>query len=425
AANDPNLKINWNLFSETGKILKIAHQEKSVFQSVIGISWFWMLGAVYLTQFPNFAKTILGGNEEVVTLLLVTFSVGVGIGSLLCEKLSGRLVELGLVPFGSIGLSIFGFDLYLASNNIEVTGLVGAATFLSDISNWRVVLDLLLIGIFGGFYIVPLYAIVQSRSNPKQRSRVIAANNILNAIFMVAAAGLAIGLLALGLSIPQLFLVMTGLNVIAAIYIYTLVPEFLMRFLVWIMISIMYRITLKKVENIPDEGGVLLVCNHVSYVDAMVIAGSIRRPVRFVMDHNIFKIPVFGFIFRTAGAIPISSRKADEETYEAAFKKIADYLRDGEIVLIFPEGMLTPDGEIASFRPGVERILEETPVAVIPMGLSGLWGSMFSRFGGGAFRTLPRIRAKITLTIGPLIQPEKASAALLEEKVQELRGAHK
>ncbi|MEH6548275.1 MAG: MFS transporter, partial [Sneathiella sp.] len=395
-ANDPTLKINWNLFSETIKILKIAHEEKSVFQSVLGISWFWMLGAVYLTQFPNYAKTVLGGNEQVVTLLLVTFSVGVGIGSLLCEKLSGRLVELGLVPFGSIGLSLFGFDLFFASGEFAGGPLIGAAGFMSESENWRVIIDLLMIGVFGGFYIVPLYAIVQSRSKPKHRSRVIAANNILNALFMVAAAGLAIGLLAMGLTIPQLFLVMAALNVLTAIYIYTLVPEFLMRFLVWIMISVMYRIKLKDLDHIPEEGGALLVCNHVSYVDAMVIAGSIRRPVRFVMDHNIFKIPVFGFIFRTAGAISIAPRKVNEATYEAAFKKISEYLHDGEIVCIFPEGMLTRDGEMTAFRPGVERILEETPVPVIPMSLSGLWGSMFSRFGGRAINTLPRIRAKIS-----------------------------
>lgn len=421
-ANEPNLKINWNLFSETAKILKIAHEEKSVFQSVLGISWFWMLGAVYLTQFPNYAKTVLGGNEEVVTLLLVTFSVGVGIGSLLCEKLSGKLVELGLVPFGSIGLSLFGFDLFFASDPLVADSLVGASGFLSQSANWRVVFDLLMIGVFGGFYIVPLYAIVQSRSNPKHRSRVIAANNILNALFMVAAAGLAIGLLTAGLSIPELFLVMAGLNVVVAIYIYTLVPEFLMRFLVWIMISVMYRIKLKNMDEIPEEGGALLVCNHVSYVDAMVIAGSIRRPVRFVMDYKIFRIPVFGFIFRTAGAIPIAPRKADEKVYEAAFAKIAEYLRDGEIVCIFPEGMLTPDGDMSAFKPGVDRILAETPVPVVPMGLSGLWGSMFSRFGGRALKTYPKIRAKITLAIGSLISPEVAKAAYLGEVVQELRG---
>lgn len=423
-ANDPSLKVNWNLFTETWNIIGIARQKRAVFQSVLGISWFWMLGAVYLTQFPNYAKTTLGGNQEVVTLLLVIFSLGVGIGSLLCERLSGRMVELGLVPFGSIGLSLFGFDLYFAGHQAWAGELQGATAFLGHIGNWRVVFDLSMIGIFGGFYIVPLYAIIQSRTDPKHRSRVIAANNILNALFMVGSAVLAIGLLSLGLSIAELFLVMAGLNVAVAVYIYTLVPEFLMRFLVWILTAIMYRISRDHMNRIPDEGGVLLVCNHVSYVDALVIAGSCRRPVRFVMDHRIFEIPIINFIFRTAGAVAIAPRKEDPETYEAAFTKIAAYLRNGEVVCIFPEGMLTRDGEMNDFRPGVERILEETPVPVVPMALSGLWGSMFSFIGGRAFDKLPqRFRANVRLSVGAPITPTAATAAHLGETVAILRGA--
>ncbi len=422
-ANDPGLKINWNPFTETWKIIAIARQKRAVFQSVLGISWFWMLGAVYLTQFPNYAKTILGGNQEVVTLLLVLFSLGVGIGSLLCERLSGRMVELGLVPFGSIGLSIFGFDLYFADNLVWIGELQGAGAFLADKANWRVVFDLSMIGIFGGFYIVPLYAIVQSRSEPRHRSRVIAANNILNALFMVGSAALAISLLNFGLSIPALFFVMAALNVAVAIYIYTLVPEFLMRFLVWILTAMMYRIHRDHMDHIPDEGPALLVCNHVSYVDALVIAGSCRRPVRFVMDHRIFKTPVLSFIFRTAGAVPIAPRRENEKIHTAAFDRIGAYLRDGEVVCIFPEGMLTRDGEINHFRPGVERILQETPVPVIPLALSGLWGSMFSLIGGKALGKLPqRFRANVRLSVGAPIAPEMATVAHLRETVAGLRG---
>jgi len=422
-ATAPDLKINWNPVSETWKIIKIAREKKAVFQSILGISWFWMLGAVYLTQFPNYAKETLGGNEQVVTLLLVIFSVGVGIGSMLCERLSGRKVELGLVPFGSIGLSVFGFDLYMANHSAWTGELLGAAAFLAQPDSWRVVFDLAMIGVFGGFYIVPLYAIIQSRSAPENRSRIIAANNILNALFMVGSAGLGIGLLSAGLTIPQLFLVMAGLNVVAAIYIYSLVPEFLMRFLVWMLTAVMYRIRRIDMDKIPEEGPILLVCNHVSYVDALIIAGSCRRPVRFVMDSQIFKIPVFSFIFRTAGAVPIASRKKDPETYEKAFEKIAEYLRDGEVVCIFPEGMLTRDGEMNIFRSGVTRILSDTPVPVVPMGLSGLWGSMFSFLGGRAAAKLPkRFRARVTLSVGAPIAPENADLDQLSEVVEGLRG---
>ncbi|MGD2056428.1 MAG: MFS transporter, partial [Gammaproteobacteria bacterium] len=379
----PELRINWNVFTETWRILRFASGNRTVFLSILGISWFWQLGASYLTQLPNYTRGTLGGNEQVVTLLLTLFSIGIGTGSLLCERLSARRVELGLVPFGSIGLTIFGVDLFLAVPNAPPPGvLLDAASFLQTPGHWRVVMDIVLMGVFGGFYIVPLYALVQQRSAPSHRSRVIAANNILNALFMVASAVLAIVLLNAGLSIPQLFLVIALLNAVVAVYIYTLVPEFLMRFLVWMLIHTLYRIRKEGLEQIPDEGPVVLVCNHVSFIDALVIAGCCRRPPRFVMYYKIFNIPVLNFIFRTAGAIPIASAREDPEMLARAYDRISRYLEQGEVVCIFPEGRITGDGEIHTFRPGIMRIIRRNPVPVIPMALQGLWGSFFSRKGG-------------------------------------------
>jgi MFS family permease len=288
---DPGLAINWNPFSETWKNLRIAHGSQVVWQSMLGISWFWFYGAVFLAQFAGFARDTLGGNEHVVTLLLALFSVGIGIGSLLCERLSGRRVELGLVPFGSIGLTLFAVDLWLASRNLHASGLAGLDVFLASPAHWRVAADLVLIGLFGGFFIVPLYALIQERSPPSHRSRIIAANNILNAIFLVVSALIAIALLAAGLSIPELFLVTALMNAAVAIYIFRLVPEFLMRFLAWLLIHTFYRVDESGLDNIPEEGGCIVVCNHVSYVDAVVIAACVRRPIRFVMDHHIFRVP--------------------------------------------------------------------------------------------------------------------------------------
>ena len=199
----PNLKINWNPVTETWRILQLTRQNFTVFQSVLGISWFWFLGSVYLAQLPNFTKLTLGGSEHVVTLLLTLFAVGIGIGSLLCERLSGRMVEIGLVPFGSIGLTEFGIDLFFAtpSSPVPSSALLDVGAFLMQPGSWRVLLDIVLIGIFGGIYIVPLYALVQQRSEPTQLSRVIAGNNILNAIFMVAAALIAVVMLHQGLTL--------------------------------------------------------------------------------------------------------------------------------------------------------------------------------------------------------------------------------
>ena len=419
----PDLALNWNPFTETAKNIRFAYGNRIVWLSMLGISWFWYYGATFLTQFPNFAKDVLGGDEHVVTLLLALFSVGIGAGSLLCERLSGRKVEIGLVPFGSIGLTVFAVDLWLATRGLHATGLAGVGAFLAQPAHWRVVADLMLIGLFGGFYIVPLYALIQERSEASHRSRIIAANNILNAVFMVASAGFAIVLLGQGLSIAELFLVTAVLNAAVALFIYKLVPEFLMRFLAWLLIHTMYRVRKSGLEHVPDEGGCIVVCNHVSYVDAIVIAACVRRPIRFIMDHRIFRIPVLNWLFRTMQAIPVASAREDAAVKEAAFAAAAAALRAGEVVGIFPEGALTSDGEMHVCRPGVERMLADTPVPVVPMALSGLWGSFFSRsYEGRAMRRWRGVFSRIALTVAPPLPPERATPDALHAQVLALRG---
>ncbi len=422
---DLGLQINWNPLTETVRNIDFARRNRTVFLSILGISWFWLLGSAYLTQLSNYTKLTLGGNEQVVTVLLTLFSIGVGVGSLLCERMSGHKVEIGLVPFGSIGLSLFGIDIFFATPDVSASGpLLNAGEFLRSPENWRVMVDIFFLGIFGGFYIVPLLALVQQRSDPSHRSRVIAANNILNALFMVGAAVLAIVLLNVaGLTISQLFLVIALLNAGVAVYIYTLVPEFLMRFLVWLLIHTVYRIREEGLERIPDEGPVVLVCNHVSFVDALVIAGCCRRPVRFVIDHKIYRMPVLNFIFRTAGTIPIAPARVNREMLKRSYERIGEYLDNGEVVCIFPEGKITHDGNIGPFRNGIERILRRNPVPVIPMALQGLWGSFFSRKYGPAMQRLPRrFWSRIALVLGPPVPPEEVTAKRLNEMVVALRG---
>ncbi|MDA1117617.1 MAG: MFS transporter [Proteobacteria bacterium] len=424
-APEPGLRINWNPVTETWRNLKFTSQNRTVWNAILGISWFWFYGAMFITQFPNLSKNVLAASEHVVTLLLIVFSVGIGVGSLLCERLSGRKVEIGLVPFGSIGLTLFGVDLWLAAEMHATHGPQGLAAFASDPSHWRMLIDLFLIGLFGGFYIVPLYALIQTRSDPAHRSRIIAGNNILNAVFMVAAAALAIGLFAAGLTIPQLILVTALLNAVVALYIYLLVPEFLMRFLVWMLVHSVYRLEKSGLEHVPDEGAALIVANHVSFVDALVIAAACRRPVRFVMDHRVFRLPVLNFVFRTGKAIPIASAKEDAQMMERAFAEVAQALREGDVVCIFPEGRITDTGEVYPFRRGLTRILEQTPVPVVPVALRGLWGSFFSRAGGAAMTRPWRMRpfAKIGLAAGEAVAAAAATPEALQARVQALRGA--
>jgi 1-acyl-sn-glycerol-3-phosphate acyltransferase len=422
----PGLKINWNPFTETWRNLRFAQGNRVVWLSMMGISWFWYYGAIFLAQFPGFSKDVLGGDEHVVTMLLALFSVGIGLGSLLCERLSGRRVELGLVPFGSIGLTLFAIDLWLASRGLHADSVAGVGVFFANSAHWRVAADLVLIGLFGGFYIVPLYALIQERSDPAWRSRIIAANNILNAVFMVASAGVAIGLLSAGLTIPQLFLVTALMNAAVAVFIYGLVPEFLMRFLAWLLIHTMYRVRQEGLDHIPEEGPCIVVCNHVSYVDAMVIAASVRRPIRFVMDHRIFRIPVLSFVFRAMRTIPIAPAREDAKMKDQAFAEAARALLEGEFVGIFPEGKLTDTGEMNQFRPGVQQMLATTPVPVVPLALSGLWGSFFSRsHNGRAMRRLRGVFSRIGLTVGSPVAPEAATPEHLHAIVLELRGSRR
>ncbi|MFT6488102.1 MFS transporter [Alcanivorax sp. IL3] len=422
-AADDGLKINWNLWKETWHIVGYAREVKSVWMCVLGISWFWFLGAAYTTQLKVYVDDYLLGTDGLYAVLLGTFSIGIGLGSFLCEKLSGKRVELGLVPLGSIGLSVFGVDLFFSYAGLQGNGQVDIAGFLQQAGGYRVLMDLLGIGVFGGFYIVPLFAFIQHRSNPKHLSRIIAANNILNALLMVGSAVAGIVLVGvLELTVPQFFLALALANVLVASYIYTVVPEFLIRLLVWMLTHTMYRVKHHGMEHIPDEGPCMLVCNHVSYVDALLLAGAIRRPVRFVMFKPIYDMPLLNYIFRTGKTIPIDSKIRNPVIYERAFVRIREELEAGEVVCIFPEGKLTDDGEVAEFRAGIEKIVADYPVPVIPMALSGLWGSFFSHKGGKALTRLPRrFWSRIKLAVGDAVAPEQVRADDLRERVMTLR----
>lgn len=423
-APEPGLAINLNPFTETWRNLRLAARDRTVFNSLLGISWLWFFGSIFLTSFTPFARQVLGGDENVVTLLLATFSIGIGLGALLCERLSGRKVEIGLVPFGSIGMTLFAVDLYFASRGLKPEGLVSVGAFIQEPRHWRVMADLFLLALSGGLYSVPLYALIQSRAQPSHRARIIAANNILNALFIVVASLMAVALLKSGLTLPQLFLVVGLMNAAVAAYIYLLVPEFLMRFICWLLVHSVYRLEKRGLENIPEEGAAVLVCNHVSFVDPLVILAASPRPIRFVMDHRIFKTPIVSFVFRTGKAIPIAPAKENEALLNKAYDDVAKALEAGELVAIFPEGRITDTGELYPFRSGISRIIERTPVPVVPLALKGLWGSFFSRMDGAAMSKPFRrgLFSKIGLVAARPVSPADAKPEALQETVLALRG---
>ncbi|QSX30255.1 MFS transporter [Shewanella cyperi] len=396
----------------------------SIWMAILAISWFWFLGATYLTQFPNFAKLHLHSGATVVSLLLALFSIGIAVGSFLCERLSFGHVELGVLPFGVLGLTVFGVDMLLALPDPATfpVMLYGAGEFIAQSAHHRLMFDLFMVGVSGGLFIVPLYAFIQSRAAKGECARAIAANNIVNALFMVVSALLSMVLLgAVGLSIVQLFLMLALTNALVAFYVYRQVPEFTQRFVSYLLSHLLYRVTVRGRPNIPKEGAGLIVCNHVSYVDALLILGASTRPIRFVMDKSISEMPLLRYLFRHAGVIPICSPKQCAQTYEKAFERIDAALAQGDLVCIFPEGRLSPDGELGEFRPGVEQILSRRPVPVIPMALKGLWGSYFSHKDGHALTTRPkRFWSKVGIDIAPALNGVAPDRHQLRERVAAL-----
>ncbi|MUK29835.1 MFS transporter [Aliivibrio fischeri] len=420
-AIDPTLSFRWRPIQQTRNTISIAKKDSSVFLAIMGISWFWFLGASYLTQFPNYTHHFLNDNAITVSVLLALFSVGIAVGSLACDVLSKHRVELGIIPLGSLGITIFGFNLFLATpaNPIHTTDFF---EILTHPDLFSVFVNLFFLGVSGGIFIVPLYTLIQKRPQAKYRSQIIAANNIYNAIFMVTSAILGIICLSvIELSIPQFFLLLAILNGIVTLFLFLRVPIFIIRFVLWVLTHTGYRVSHQHLHHIPDEGGALLVCNHITYMDAFIISGACPRPIRFVMEEEYAELPLIKYFFKLTKVIPINATKSS--SIRRAFMEVENALTNGEIVLIFPEGVLTRDGEIGAFLRGMDIILKRSPVPVIPMALRGLWGSFFSRHGGKVILKRPSsCWSKVEVVAGEPVLPQDATSKLMREKVAQLRG---
>lgn len=426
-AANPGLRISWNPAAESWRTLRLARENVVVFRSLLGISWLWFVGAVFLALFPTFARDVLGGDEHVASLLLVAFSLGIGAGSLLCESLSRRHVEIGLVPVGAIGMTVFMVDLWLATRGFVPASTTGLGAFLAAPGAVRVLADLVLVAVSAGLFSVPMYALVQLRSPESHRARIVAAGNVLSAVFTIASAAFASGLLLLGLTVPQVFLVTGLLTAAVTGYVLLLVPEYLLRFVAFVVARCVYRVKVTGDEHLPADGPAIVVANHVSFVDAVLLTAASPRPIRFVMDHRIFAVPVLGAVFRLAGAIPIAPEKEDPEIYRAAFEAADRVLADGGLLGLFPEGAITRDGTLQPFRGGIMKILGRRPAPVVPVGLRNLWGSYFSRIESGRAMVRPFRRGvwnRVELVAGPPLPPglapegmRAAVAGLLGETV--------
>ena len=423
-AADPSLIVEPRVLRPTWRLLRLAQGERALWNAILGISWFWLLGSVVLSVLPGLVKTELHGTEGVVTYFLALFSIGVGGGAVLAEKLSYSRLELGLVPLGSLGITVFlvdaGLALAFGAAGPASAAVVPLAAFLQTGLGVRLSLDFLAFSISSGLFTVPLYTLLQQRSEGRTRARIIAANNVANAVFMVAGAVLLVGLFAAGVSIPMVLGLCALLNLAVAVYIYSVIPEFMLRLWCYLLAHVLYRLRVRGGAFVPKVGAAVLVANHITFVDWMVIACVSQRPMRFVMDNAYANAWLVRRVLRDAKVIPIASARVNPEILESAFEAISSALRDGELVCIFPEGRLTSDGQIGQFKRGIERILARDPVPVVPMHLDGLYGSYFSRAPSRGITG--RLWSRVELNVGAPMAPEGLTALRLEERVRELGG---
>ncbi|MCE0494678.1 MFS transporter [Vibrio salinus] len=418
-AADASIRFCFNPWKQTRKTLSICKQDPIIQITIYVISWFWFLGATYLTQFPNFTKWTLAGNESAVSWLLALFSIGIATGSLLCERLSFGRVEIGIVTFSSFGISLFGYLLTQCVPE-HPEPQPGFVHFISDSTMWPLFACVLMIGICGGLFIVPLYTLLQKRARPEERAQVIAALNIYNSLFMVGSAILGIVCLTvIKMSIAGLFELLALLNLVVFFYLLKKTPVYTLRVIINFLLRFAYKVRFKGTENFPAQGAALIVCNHVSYLDALLLNIASPRLIRFVMEADYANNVLIRKLMRKAGVIPICASNA--KMVKQAFNDVGDALKKGDLVCIFPEGKLTPDGELQPFLRGTDIILRKNPVPVIPIGLKGVWGCYFSRAKGQACKGFPRLRRHpLFINVGEAVDAVHANSTRLQTDVEKL-----
>jgi len=412
---------HWNVIKVAAKATRDTRKVPGVLLAILSVSWFWFLGSVILTQLPGFTKSYLGGDATVVSVLLATFSVGIGVGALMCERISAGRIEVGLIPIGALGMAFFGWQ-FATVEVIVSDALVSALMFFGSSDGVWVALYVLLIGLFGGLYIVPLMAFIQSSTPESKRGRTLALNSLFNALFMVLAALFSIVILVvLNLDIRNLLAITALANLIVLLVMLRYVPTYFLRMVMWLLAQLSYRLNAKGVKNIPSEGPVMLVANHVTFVDWLFLGAACSRPIRFLMDKDYYDIKLFTPILKMAGAIPVSPRHKNAEAYAFAMKEMVRTLEQGQVLLVFPEGKLTRSGNMNEFQRGFEKVLNEAPAPVIPVALHGLWGSFFSRRWGRAMsRPFKRLYSKIGVEFGEAKSADEATAKVMRLAIQKM-----
>jgi acyl-[acyl-carrier-protein]-phospholipid O-acyltransferase/long-chain-fatty-acid--[acyl-carrier-protein] ligase len=393
--HDASLRMHWNIFGETWRIINYARQDKNIYLCILGISWFWLVGATFLAQVAPFVKTFLHAEARVVTVLLTMFSIGIGAGSLLSNRLLRGQIQVTYVPVAALAISVFGIDLFFASHHAagHSAALLTVWQFLRSFTGWRVMFDFLMMAVAGGIYIVPLYASVQHEGAPAHLARLIAAINVLGAAFMVASALGTVLLLALHFSIPQIFLATALINLVVAVYICRLLPDQLIRSVLRSVLTFFFRVEVKGMENYQAAGKrVLIVANHTSFLDAALIAAFMPERLHFAVNTFIARKWWMKLVLLVVDAHPV------DPTNPLAAKSLIDLLKRDTKCMVFPEGRLTVTGALMKIYEGPGMIADKSGAELLPVRIDGAQYTHFSRLKGKVrLRWFP----KIALTILP------------------------
>ncbi len=418
-----DVKIDFTLFRPSFKILREAYKNRKIFMALIGSSWFWFVGAGILLLLPTYTKNVLGGDQNVANFFLAIFTIGMGIGALFFERMSRNVIEIGIVPIACLAMGIFFCDLFWIGHHWVHVGndLLALSILIKKKYFIRIIFDLLFVSFFGGIFAIPQITFVQTYSSEKELSRMIAANNILNAFFMVMVSVSVMFLYSLGIKVEQVFLFLAVMNTIVSFALYMYYSEETVRLWGQILSHLIYNVEVIGLENMPKKGPFLIAANHVSFIDWILLMAVSSRPVRFVIDFNYYYFPMGPFWFKQAALVPIATQKENPEVLREAYEIISDGLSEGHVYGIFPEGFLTKDGAMRELRPGILKILKRDDVEVIPVTIDGLWGSVLSKEGKGVFKKWPKpfFRRKVRLYIG---RPLKRSEFTLEELKKILDG---
>jgi len=409
-AADPALRVRINIFAETMEVMRHARAVRPIWMCLLGLSWFWTVGATLLTEFPVVARDTLGAQGHVLTLLLAVFAIGTGIGSIACAKLLHGEVSARHVPFAAIGISLFTWDFATAATAAGTAGgLADVSAILVDVHGLRMMADLLLLACCGGIFSVPLYAIVQDLSAPAQRSRMIAANNILNALFMVAGAGVAGGLAAAGLDGPAVLKVTAVANFLVALWIVRILPHDVYRTLFRRYFELMHGVEVHGLENFHAAGHrAVIVANHMSYADACLIAAFLPRAPTFAINTQQARKWWIRPILNAVETFPVDIRSSYSVKY------MVEAVRDhGKQLMIFPEGRMTRTGALMKVYEGAGLIADKAGAMILPVTIEGL---QFTRLGNMRGKLRMRWFPRLKLTVLPPVDLTPPDAAKLTHR---------